>query len=125
MPPSLPPAALPSSPPRVSRRVLVVDDSRLLRQLISSVLSPRAVVLTAASAEEALEILLHDPAFDLVLCDLNLPGMSGLGLHAILARRLPALAARMVLLTGDERQVSSLPQLCKPVSAEALHALLD
>jgi DNA-binding NtrC family response regulator len=61
-------------------RLLVVDDERIIRESLAEVLGPEGYDVTlAASAEQALQ---HAEAtrFDLVLCDVQLPGMSGLEL---------------------------------------------
>ncbi len=64
--------------PEVVRKVLVVDDSRLQRRILSAQLRRWGYeVLEAASGDEALSICSHDPP-DIVLSDWMMPGMSGL-----------------------------------------------
>ena len=59
-------------------RILVVDDASVNRELVSALLSPFDVQLTeAASGGEAVEAALG-AAFDLILMDLQMPGMDGL-----------------------------------------------
>ncbi len=61
-------------------RVLVVDDEEPLRHMLSLLLGREGLeVLTAASGEEAVERLAHE-AVDVVLADVRMPGMGGLGL---------------------------------------------
>jgi two-component system phosphate regulon response regulator PhoB len=79
-----------------SARVLLVDDDRDIREVVSAMLD--AVGLTvesATSAEEALERV-RASAFDLLVLDWNLPGMTGIELCR-LVRRDPALATMPVL----------------------------
>ncbi|WP_272010135.1 PP2C family protein-serine/threonine phosphatase [Roseovarius sp. ZX-A-9] len=60
------------------RRVLVVDDSRLQRRILTSLLRKWGFDITqAASGEEALDICRESPP-DLVLSDWMMPGMNGL-----------------------------------------------
>ena len=62
------------------RRVLVVDDSRLQRRILVSLLArPGLEVIQAESGEEALAVLRERPV-DIVLSDWMMPGMSGLDL---------------------------------------------
>jgi DNA-binding response OmpR family regulator len=58
-------------------RILVVDDDRDNREVLGLVLGCEGfVVLTAASGEEALEIVAQQPP-DLILLDVMMPGMNG------------------------------------------------
>jgi len=64
-------------PERSARpRVLVVDDTRFDREIASEAIGDAAEVVCCASAEEALAALAREAA-DLVLSDLQLPGLSG------------------------------------------------
>ena len=96
--PGLPAPAPPSA------RVLVVDDARTIRELQRSILERAGYeVDTAPDAEAALHALGERPA-DLVLCDVEMPGMDGLALTRAV-RRTPALAAIPVLILtsrGDD-----------------------
>ena len=59
------------------RRILVVDDDPDIYRLLRARLTARGYeVSTAASGEEALELLSETPA-DIVFLDISLPGISG------------------------------------------------
>src|SRR5215510_13456424 len=71
---------IPVSAPAERLRVLLVDDnSSVLRFLASAFSSNGCQVTTASTAEQALEQLSDDP-YDLVVSDIILPGLRGLGL---------------------------------------------
>ncbi len=57
-------------------------------------------VTRLVSAREALELLERDQTWDAIVCDLMMPEMTGMDLHAALATRFPRLAERFVFLTG-------------------------
>jgi DNA-binding response OmpR family regulator len=62
------------------KKILVVDDEVLITDMLKTALgSTGYTVLTAGSAEEALEILKRESIMVMFL-DLNLPGMNGLDL---------------------------------------------
>lgn len=83
------------------RRILVVDDEKGVRDAMSGILSDMGYdVSVAADADEAL-VLIQDSTFGLVLTDLNMPGMDGLGL----ARRIKEESSTpVVLITAADRR---------------------
>jgi two-component system chemotaxis response regulator CheB len=91
-----------SSREQASRaEVLVVDDSAVSREVLRAVLSPAGFeVHTAANAEIALRRLAERPISVLVL-DLNLPGISGLELMALLPRPRPPIVICSALAAKD------------------------
>jgi two-component system, NtrC family, response regulator AtoC len=82
-------------------KVLVVDDEKLIRWSVAEELSAEGYeMLTAASGEEALEIVAaEDP--DLVVLDLRLPGVDGLTVLGRLRAEDPSRA--VVILTASDR----------------------
>jgi CheY-like chemotaxis protein len=86
-----PPAAVPR------KRILVVDDESIIRMVFHDLMSKECEVVEAETAEEALPHI-RRAAFDLIVTDKNLPGLSGLDL-AQEARRLNP-ASRVILMTG-------------------------
>jgi len=86
--------------PVVRGRILVIDDEAGIRGAIQRMLGREHDVVTAASGEEARELLTRDRRFDLVFCDLMMPKLSGMDLHAWLAQVDPPLAEQVVFLTG-------------------------
>lgn len=79
-------------------RVLVVDDEADIRRGLRMLLEPLGLVVAdAASGAEALAAVATEPA-DIVLTDLQMPGMSGTELLAELKKRPPSPA--VFVLTG-------------------------
>jgi two-component system, NarL family, response regulator NreC len=80
-------------------QVVLVDDHKVLRQGLRSLLDDEddiQVVAEAGSAEEAIEqVISHDP--DIVVMDLGLPGKSGL--EAIKEIRSEGYSARIIVLS--------------------------
>jgi CheY-like chemotaxis protein len=113
-------------------RLLIVDDEELVLRTVNRMLSGEHDVVCVATAQEALALCRKGEAFDLVLCDLMMPDMTGMDLHQELSRVAPEQAARMVFLTGGaftERAWQFLADtapdhLDKPVDPHALRAIV-
>jgi CheY-like chemotaxis protein len=113
-------------------RVLIIDDERTVGSAIGRLLKTAHDVTVTTSAEEALTLMLGGELFDIILCDLMMPTMTGMDLYAELLRRLPNQASRMVFLTGGAftpRARAFLdevpnPRLEKPFEIRELLALL-
>jgi len=121
------------TPPTERARVLAVDDDALVGRAIARVLRGHDVV-SVESADAALDLLL-DPRqhFDLVLCDLMMPTLSGRDLHATLESQYPERIDALVFMSGgtftpelrefiDEREVKVID---KPFDGGALRALVQ
>lgn len=86
------------SPSRPHRRVLIVEDEpRLSEMLRRAVTQMEFAAECARSGEQALRLLEHQP-FDIMVLDLNLPGMGGMELFEQTTQRLPLL--QTIILTG-------------------------
>jgi len=126
------PAAPPVAVPCTQQRILLVEDETTLRALIRRLLERHYEVTELGSARDALELLEQGATYDAVLCDLLMPAMTGMEFFAQIAARFPALADRVIFLTGgvvSDAATSFLertprPQLHKPFSADQLFAAL-
>jgi PAS domain S-box-containing protein len=92
--------AAPADAAAKRRRVLVIDDEPALAAMIRRVLSKDCHVDLAVDAREGLERLGGPEPFDIVLCDLMMPDMTGMDLFAEVARRHPGLERRFIFMTG-------------------------
>jgi two-component system cell cycle sensor histidine kinase/response regulator CckA len=85
-------------------RVLVVDDESVVAHTLKVLLQGEHDLVIAESGAEALELLHgeagNDPAYDVILCDLMMPSMTGMELFEVLRREYPTLASRVVFMTG-------------------------
>jgi PAS domain S-box-containing protein len=83
----------------VKGRILIIDDEPAIRSTIKRMLNKHQV-LEAVSGEEGREILRHDQQFDLILCDMMMPNVSGMELHEWLTAAFPELAEQLMFITG-------------------------
>jgi len=111
-------------------RVVVVDDSRLIREIAYDALAGRLAVECCSDAEGALAALAREPA-DLVISDLEMPGMSGIELLERVRREHPG--TEFVLLTANASVESAIgalrmgaaDYLIKPVQPDSLALVVD
>ncbi len=118
----LPPVSRKSLPVRRGR-VLVVDDDVMLGRAMRRILAGHDVTVMT-SASEVRDRLLAGDRFDVILCDLMMPTMTGMQLHAELLREVPEVVERMVFMTGGAFTPSARAFLDE-VSNERLEKPID
>jgi two-component system nitrogen regulation response regulator NtrX len=93
-------------------RVLIVDDDRSIRRVLRKMIERNGSdVLEAESGSQALELVTGAEPPDAVVCDVMMPGMTGLEFYHGLAVRAPHLRDRVVFLSGS----SSVAAVHNPV----------
>ncbi len=82
--------------------VLVIDDEETLTDVLHRILTIDCEVVSVNHGREAIAVLGDEslPIFDLVLCDLTMPGVSGEQVYAEATKKRPALSGRFVFMTG-------------------------
>jgi PAS domain S-box-containing protein len=127
--------AAPSSVPLAGRRgrILVVDDEPSIGSAVRRILDREHEVTVLTGAGEALGRIASGERFDVILCDLMMPELTGMDLHAALLADCPEQAARMIFMTGGAftprareflDRTANL-RLEKPFDAQQLRALVN
>jgi DNA-binding NtrC family response regulator len=88
----------PSFPPCEGRQVLLVEDETRLREMLTRAIHEMGFAPTAVPQAEAALRLMDNRPFDIVVVDLNLPGMGGMEFLVQLHARWPA--TQSIVLTG-------------------------
>jgi CheY-like chemotaxis protein len=88
------------APGRHRYRVLAIDDEPLLLKAYRRMLVEHHDIELAGSGAEALAVLQEDQRFDVILCDLQMPGISGAELYRLVSERWPGLEQRFIIITG-------------------------
>jgi CheY-like chemotaxis protein len=96
--------ARPMVPPMDAVRgasVLIVEDEHALAAAVAEALTDAGLKVDhAGDGQEALARVRHT-AYDVVICDLKMPRIDGMTLYRAIAAATPALARRVIFVTGD------------------------
>lgn len=129
-PPAPPPESVQTSP---GGRALVVDDNAVNRLVLARMMEREGYTVVAASdGREAVELLLADPCFDLVLMDVHMPVLDGLSATRELRdahdRTLPIIGVTASNRAEDHAvciEAGMDASLEKPVEPAALRELIE
>ncbi len=101
----------PTQPPPVMHaaegtplRLLFVDDEASILRSYKRAFGRDHHVVAATNGREALTAIAERPDFDLVICDLSMPTMSGMQLYHHVRERHPEVAERFIFATGGATQ---------------------
>ena len=94
------PARLRPEPARSRRRLLLIDDEPSVGSSVRRLLQDVHEVDTVQDAREALHLLKQGERYDAILCDMVMPGMSGVDFLHELERHAPGLVRRTGLMSG-------------------------
>ena len=117
----------------MSINILIVDDSKVAREVIKKFTLDYAVKLAeAADGEQALEYLQKNDV-DLIICDLNMPRMNGLELMENLNNSEDLNSIPVALITSESsfssldkaKKMGVIAFLVKPVTEDQITTLLD
>lgn len=112
-----------TAPPGARARVLVIDDDRLVASALRRVLRDHEVTL-AVSGREGLAALEKRRDYDLVLCDVMMPDLTGMDVFDVIEEHYPELAARVVFITGGAFSVHAA-EFLRAVSNRTLSKPFD
>jgi CheY-like chemotaxis protein len=108
------------------------DDEAMVLRALARALEREYEVTSLSSPQKALRCITSGEAWDVILCDMLMPGMNGVEFARRALEICPALAGRIVLMTGgtftpkasSALEKSGLPVITKPFDLDALRALL-
>jgi two-component system NtrC family sensor kinase len=101
--PPLSPEARTAIPPTVGdvAHALVIDDEQGILEMISDALERVKCRATLNLGSAGVEAALAREKFDLVICDLKMPGQNGFEVYKMIHETRPELAERFILMTGN------------------------
>ncbi|MEI9949014.1 MAG: ATP-binding protein [Pseudomonadota bacterium] len=113
-------------------RVLIIDDDAMVGAMLCRILDKEHDVTVLSDGKQAIELLLAGDRFDVILCDLMMPKITGMDIYATLSSALPELLQRLVFVTGGavtasgRKFLEDVPNLRveKPFSANKIRTLV-
>lgn len=114
------------------KTLLVVEDNEVNYQLIREILRhSQARILWVHTGEEAIQMLKKDPSIDMVLMDIQLPGINGFeATHAILEIQpeMPVVAQTAYAMSGEREkalEAGCVDYIAKPIKPAELISLVN
>lgn len=113
-------------------RILVIDDERSMREMLEIFLSRENYEVTGySSAGDALAVLDEDKAFDLIITDINMPGLTGLDLLKSVGRFEKNIPVIMITAYGspdsavEAMKLGAVDYITKPFRIEEIKARIS
>lgn len=80
-------------------KILIIDDERLVRDALTRLLTPAHDVMSASSGEAGLAAI-DAGSFDVIICDVMMPGLNGRDVFRRISAEHPGLERRLVFISG-------------------------
>ena len=81
-------------------RILIVDDEVVLGSAVGRILQKDYEVMVVDSGRKGLELVLGQNQFDVVLCDIMMPDVTGMDIHDTLGKQNPAMLDKFIFISG-------------------------
>jgi DNA-binding response OmpR family regulator len=92
----------------MSKRILIVDDSPVMRTLLTEVLAKEYGVKSTGDGLEALEYLLNDEPVDALILDLSMPQMGGVDLLKRIRSMAAFVSLPVLVLSGHYESLNRI-----------------
>ena len=114
----------------VNAHILVVDDELSMREFLSILLEREGYTAASAASAEAALKMLEGQSFDLVISDVNMPGLDGIGLLERIKKHSPDTAVLMITAFSTTEQAveamkfGAYDYIAKPFKVEEIKLLV-
>jgi two-component system NtrC family sensor kinase len=122
-----------AAPSHTARRVLLIDDEEEILDVLTRILERTGhQAMALDSAEKALQQI-ENQEYDIIICDVRMPGLGGKGFYRRVSAAHPELAKRIIFTTGDTLSTDTraflesadAPHLPKPFTIEDLQRAIN
>lgn len=108
----------------MARTVLLVDDEPLVLEVLAAMLEDMGCdVISAASGTEALGRLAGNQQIEILITDINMPGLNGLDL--VERAKCEREDLRVIMMSGQETKTPGFPFLKKPFLEQDLVNIME
>ena len=90
-----------------NQKILIVDDSKLNRDILKEILGETYNYLEAENGNQAVQIMGENPGIDLMLLDINMPQMNGFEVLELM-KRSQCIAETPVIMISSEDAVNTM-----------------
>lgn len=122
-------------PPVWEPHILIVEDHEPIAEFLNTYLGREGTVATAVNGNEGLQKV-KERYFDIILTDLDMPGMNGIALYLAAEQLYPGIRNRFLFMAGNPSDEDiaffkdrRLPYMIKPMLLDeittSVHAILD
>ncbi len=93
-------------------KVLLVDDHKIVRDGIKLMLEPQAGIDVVAEAEDGNQVkkVLEDTAVDVIVMDINMPGMNGIKTTKMVKEQHPDIKVLALTMSSDDSHIRQMVQ---------------
>lgn len=113
--------------------VLVADDSNVVRNFATKIISEKCKVFTAVNGLEAIKLINNNPNIKGLLLDLNMPGYDGFSVLDYLSRNGLFSRIKVAIITGDVEidkisksfEYPIMDVISKPFNVDAVNNIID
>lgn len=81
-------------------RILIIDDEVAVGRTLNRLLGTQHDVTVVSEGQQALDLFEGGAHFDVIICDLTMPELSGIDIYEHCQKQKPELAQRFVFMTG-------------------------
>jgi two-component system chemotaxis response regulator CheY len=131
---SEPPDAVPVREPVMSKRILTIDDSKTIRDMLRlTLLDAGFEVLQAVDGIDGIEVLEKEQPIDVVITDINMPKMDGYGVIRHMRSNAAHMSTPVLVLTTESeaekrnlaREAGATGWMVKPFDPDRLIATIN
>lgn len=90
------------------KKVLIVDDENVIRDILTRILSERGYTVDSASSGQEGLNKIESSGYDVYILDIKMPGVNGQDMYETIGSRYPKMVEKVVFITGDTITKSTL-----------------